>query len=148
MKKLKTWQLILLIVFYPIGIIYFIVWLINKNKKPVTTVPPQQLNILREFHSKVVGVTFANDNGTSRQDIIRRCKTGDDLVFKPTPTDKHPESIGVFNNRGEQLGNVSADTAHELITKYPTNPMKVIITDITGGGDKNYGCNFLITIYR
>lgn len=32
MKKLKTWQFVLLIIFYPIGIIYFIVWLLNKNK--------------------------------------------------------------------------------------------------------------------
>ena len=32
MKKLKTWQFILLIIFYPIGIIYFIVWLMNRNK--------------------------------------------------------------------------------------------------------------------
>ncbi len=32
MKKLKTWQFVLLIIFYPVGIIYFIVWLCNRNK--------------------------------------------------------------------------------------------------------------------
>lgn len=32
MKKLKAWQIVLLIIFYPVGIVYLIVWLINKNK--------------------------------------------------------------------------------------------------------------------
>lgn len=36
MKKLQTWQLVLLIVFYPIGIIYFIVWLCKRNKQQTT----------------------------------------------------------------------------------------------------------------
>lgn len=148
MKKLKTWQLILLIIFYPIGIIYFIVWLINKNKKPVNSVPPQQLNTIREFHSKVVGVTFNNSNGTSRQEIIKKCKPGDDLVFKPTPTPEYPESIGVFNAHGEQLGFVNAELAHELITKYPRNPMKVVVSEVTGREYNNCGCNILITIYK
>ncbi len=33
MRKLKTWQLVLLIIFYPAGIVYFIYWLCNKDKK-------------------------------------------------------------------------------------------------------------------
>ena len=32
MKKLKTWQKVLLIIFYPVGIVYFIVWLCKRNK--------------------------------------------------------------------------------------------------------------------
>ncbi len=57
MKKLKIWQFILLIIFYPIGIIYFFVWLLRKSKlkkesavnKPiqceiVTKVPAENIN--------------------------------------------------------------------------------------------------------
>lgn len=33
MKKLERWQFILLIILYPIGIIYFCVWLYRRNKK-------------------------------------------------------------------------------------------------------------------
>lgn len=33
MKKLKTWQIVFLVIFYPIGIIYLIVWLCNQGKK-------------------------------------------------------------------------------------------------------------------
>lgn len=32
MRKLKTWQLVLLIIFYPVGLVYFIIWLCKKNK--------------------------------------------------------------------------------------------------------------------
>ena len=150
-KKLKTWQLVLLIIFYPVGIVYFIVWLCNRNKKPATnnvSVDSSKLTVLREFHTKVVGVTFNNDNGTSRQAILRGCRVGEDIIFKPVPTKEYPDAIGVFNARGQQLGHISAELAQELKTKYPTNPMKVVIAGLTGGeSDKSYGCNLHITIY-
>lgn len=44
MKKLKTWQLVLLIIFYPVGIIYFIVWLSKRNKSGATAQKPSQAN--------------------------------------------------------------------------------------------------------
>lgn len=34
MRKLKTWQLVLLIIFYPVGLVYLIVWLCKRNKQP------------------------------------------------------------------------------------------------------------------
>lgn len=34
MKKLKTWQLVLLIIFYPVGIAYFIYWLCKRKSTP------------------------------------------------------------------------------------------------------------------
>lgn len=33
MKKLKIWQFVLLIIFYPIGIVYFLIWLYKKIKE-------------------------------------------------------------------------------------------------------------------
>ncbi len=160
MKKLKTWQLVLLIIFYPAGIIYFIVWLCNRNKQPAY-IPPastapdnvmhidtSKLTVLEDFHSKVVGVTFNNDDGTSRQNIIKSCKVGDDIILKPVPTKEYPDAIGVFNNCGQQLGHLKAELAAEIKNKYGYNPMSVSISNITGGGDKSYGCNLHIIIYE
>ncbi len=159
MKKLKTWQLVLLIVFYPVGIIYLIIWLCNKNKKAMPQYnyshkPTQsikfdtsKLPVVRDFHTKVVGVTFGNDDGSSRQDIIRKCNIGDDLVLKPTPSKEFPESIGVFTVDGKQLGNLNADLSNEIHKEYRENFMSVVIANITGGGDYNYGCNLHIIIY-
>lgn len=148
MKKLKTWQKVLLIIFYPVGIIYFIVWLCNRNNGGGTAAPATaKLSVLRDFNTKIVGVTFGNDDGSSRQAIIKKSKEGEDIILKPVPTDEYPDAIGVFNKRGEQLGHISAELATELKNKYSNNPMSVTINNITGGGDKNYGCNLHIIIY-
>lgn len=151
MKKLKTWQFVLLIIFYPIGIIYFIVWLMNRNKTDnsgAVRVDSSKMKIVRDLHTKVVGVTFSNSDGTSRQEIVRKCKAGDELIFKPTPSTEYPDAIGVFNSKGQQLGNVSAELAEELKYKYPTNPMRVYVESVTGGEGKNYGCNIRLTIFE
>lgn len=143
MKKLKPWQIILLVIFYPVGIVYFIIWLCKRNKKPAA---PSR-SIVRDFNSKVVGVTFGNDDGTSRQEIIKSCNPGDDLILKPVPTTEYPDAIGVFTKSGKQLGHINAELAAELKSDYPNNPMSVTVNNITGGGDKTYGCNIHIIIY-
>lgn len=146
MKKLKTWQFVLLIIFYPVGIIYFIVWLCKRNKTP--TVSIEQRNIIRDMHSKVVGVTFGNDDGTSRQAYIEKLKPGDELILKPMPTPDYPNAIGVFTVGGKQIGYVKDELAVALVNEYPKNLMQVTVANITGGGDKNYGCNIHIVIYE
>lgn len=140
MKKLKPWQIVLLVIFYPVGIVYFIIWLCKRNT-------PKKKNILREFNTKVVGVTFGNDDGSSRQAIIKSCKEGEKITLKPVPTAEYPDAIGVFNKRGKQLGHVNAELASEIKYKYINNPMSITVNNITGGGDKNYGCNLHIIIY-
>ena len=147
MKKLKPWQIVLLVIFYPVGIIYLIVWLCKRNKQPAAASSAPR-SVLRDFNTKVVGVTFGNDDGTSRQEIIKACKPGDDIIFKPVPTAEYPDAIGVFNAKGQQLGHLGADLAADLKNKYPNNPMRVTVNEITGGGDKNYGCNLHIIIYQ
>ncbi len=147
MKKLKTWQKVLLVIFYPVGIVYFIVWLCNRNKSGAGAVGSSKLSVIRDFNTKVVGVTFGNDDGSSRQEIIKNSKAGEDIIFKPVPTADYPDAIGVFNKRGQQLGHLNAELAAEMKNKYTNNPMSVTINNITGGGDKNYGCNLHIIIY-
>lgn len=157
MKKLKPWQTVLLVIFYPVGIVYLIIWLYKRNNK-TTTIPSavsedakhiniNKLTIERDFHTKVVGVTFNNDNGTSRQMIIKQCCPGDDIILKPLPTEKYPDAIGVFNKQNQQLGHLSQSLAEEIKYKYGFHPMSVKISNITGGGENNYGCNLHIVIY-
>ena len=146
MKKLKPWQIVLLVIFYPVGIVYFIIWLCKRSKAP-TAPTTEPRSVVRDFNSKVVGVTFGNADGSSRQEIIKSCKSGDDLIFKPVPTAEYPDAVGVFTKTGKQLGHLNAELAAELKNRYPNNPMSVTINDITGGGEKNYGCNIHIVIY-
>lgn len=157
MKKLKAWQIVLLVIFYPVGLVYLVVWLCKRNKQPTApsaapagaaNIDVNKLVVERDFHTKVVGVTFNNDDGTSRQAIIESCKPGEDIILKPVPTKEYPDAIGVFNKKGQQLGHLGAELASEIKTKWGHNPMSITIAALTGGGDRAYGCNLHIIIYQ
>lgn len=156
MKKLKAWQIVLLVIFYPIGIIYLLVWLASRDKQQTEAAPAAaaasapQLEVLTDFYSKVVGVTFNNDDGSSRQKNIAACKAGQGVIFRPVEVKGHPEAVAVFTENGKQLGNLNAELAAELRGKYATNAMQATIAEVTGGaGDKpTYGCNLHIIIYK
>ncbi|MBQ8965886.1 hypothetical protein [Ruminococcus sp.] len=109
---------------------------------------PKPKEIYTEFHTKVAGVTFKNDDGSDRQKIVKKCKEGQAVYFRPVPTEEHPKAIGVFTSGGKQLGHVSSSIADDLIFLYPNNPAKVTIANITGGNGKNYGCNLFVQIIR
>lgn len=151
MKKLKGWQIALLIIFYPAGIVYLIVKICNKNKaKPApAAVSKSSLSVESDFYTKVAGVTFDNADGTSRQSIIKKCSPGEDVIFKPMPSKEYPDAIGVFTAKGKQLGFLKAELAHEMKYQYGTNPMSATISDITGGDNgKSFGVNLHIVIYK
>ena len=129
---------------------------IKRNKEiaamPASAAPPvaspKSSAVLRDMHSKIVGVTFGNDDGTSRQAYIKKLKPGEELIVKHMPTSEHPEAIGVFTKKNKQLGYLNADLAAEINDRYANNTIKVTVSDVTGGGDKNYGCNIHIVIYE
>ena len=142
MKKLKAWQIVLLVIFYPVGLVYLIVWLCKRNKQPIApsaaptgaaSIDVNKLVVERDFHTKVV---------------IESCKPGEDIILKPVPTKEYPDAIGVFNKKGQQLGHLGAELASEIKTKWGHNPMSITIAALTGGGDRAYGCNLHIIIYQ
>lgn len=118
----------------------------DKSKQPAVCVDTSRVE--KDFFSKVVGVTFNNDDGSSRQQIISKLKAGDELVFRPVSVQGHPEAVGVFTTGGKQLGHLTAELAGELKNKYPTNPVSATVAQVTGGGDRSYGCNIHIVIYQ
>ncbi len=151
MKKLKPWQIVLLIIFYPVGIIYMIVYLCKKKSSSpaANSFDISTATVERDFRTKVVGVSFKNSDGSDRQEIIRSCRSGEDIVLKPTPSKEYPDAIGVFTKSGKQIGNLNADLAHDMKYKYGTNPMSCAICDIHGGEDNRYlGVNLHIVIYK
>lgn len=168
MKKLKTWQIVLMIIFYPIGICYMIYWLYQKyeanrataqTSAPTSKFAPQKesptrfdmskAKVLRDFHTKVAGVTFLNADGSKRQDIIRSLPVGSDVVFRPMAMKDHPEAIGVFTTSGKQIGFLGKQLAIEMRDKYAQNPMSAVVAGINGGEEgKSLGCNLHIIIYE
>lgn len=107
----------------------------------------QQHPMREELRTKVVGVSYANQDGTSRQPIIAGCHSGDPVYlhfywYKGNP------AYAVYTDGG-QIGNLSAELAEYLYTKYGKNAIfHAGIINITGGDAGRYfGCNLVIRVY-
>ena len=135
MKKLKTWQIVLLIIFWPVGI-WYLVTHSNKNRE-----------VVKEFSSNVVGCIYPNGDGTSRQTYITEIKEGDDLFFKPAPTEEYPDSIGVFTKAGKQIGVVEYKLLNELRGMYANNDASVTVGQVLHS-EHGLGVSMRIKVYK
>ena len=107
----------------------------------------------RSFHTKVVGVTFQNDDGSSRQRILKRCRKGEHLVLVNTPIPEDRNAVAVRRaSTGEQLGYLSRELAAEIAPKLRRGVrITAEIASLTGGGlifKRTRGCNIKITIWE
>lgn len=66
--------------------------------------------------SKVVGVSKTNDDGTDRQEIIKREVAEDDLLqFELDPDNEFdPNAVKVLSKLGNQIGYLSRETAERV----------------------------------
>lgn len=125
--------------------------------------PDPSLPHFRLFHTKIRGVTFTNNDGASRQQIIRRwCRSGDALYLSRDP--KNPVDRNAIQVRrilrsddpnnprlGEQLGYLSRELAEELAPMMDNQRLVLMaqITDVTGGNDgESFGVNIQVNEYR
>ena len=132
MKKLKTWQIVLLVIFYPVGICVLIyrLWKKNELKKEAAEAARLQAEekarkeaereearrreeayratLNREIF-RVVGVTFKNPGGRSRQTILREIKREEPSTYSFSLRKYDFEgkpAVGVFYGE-EQVGSIS-----------------------------------------
>ena len=101
-----------------------------------------------EYKTKIVGVTFKNDDGTSRQDIIESCTEGESLSLEHYYY-KDEDAFKVTNVYGEVLGNLKKELTERLIEKYDAGAIEasdVEILNITGEDKGTLGVNIKITI--
>lgn len=76
------------------------------------------------IHSRVAGVTFSNDDGSSRQEILSRMSKHRKLRFRDAATEDHPNAITVHNVKGEQLGFLPSEIS-EYIRGKEIDPSKL-----------------------
>ena len=103
----------------------------------------------KSFIAKVVGVTYPNDDGTDRQEILSQCLCGESVAFYWHEFCGAP-ACAVITDYG-QIGYLRAELAAELNMEYGGDEyiIEAHISDITGGFDGlSYGCNLMISIYR
>lgn len=126
---------------------------------PAPTVPtgPQYEHI----HIKVAGVTFSNDDGMDRQQLLRKIKYGKapfedndnlDVALKvqtfTNSDDIEEPAVGVYVNE-YQIGFVPKDLIKDVMYALDQPTATITAIDISGGGTHNgtkypYGCKVVI----
>lgn len=108
-------------------------------------------DIVKTYQTKVVGVSFKNENGTSRQAFLEYAYPGEALAFKEFDYYGDP-AYAVFTKHSEEIGRIKKELAADIHDFIESDERELImygkIKDITGGeeeGQENYGCN--ITVY-
>ncbi len=99
------------------------------------------------IRTKLAGVSFDNNDGTSRQAILSRLNPGDALMLRDGATSDHPESIAVYNCPNFELcGYLSAAMAKRIRSEYANyEDLDVSVLEVTGGSDGVLlGCNIAI----
>lgn len=135
-------------------IIYGALWLrrLNKEKKEAKKAPPQQPKQVApvlppdayEFRRyKVVGVTFDNDDGSSRQEILKQMHFREPPYNKPfdlelRPYDYEGEQAVAVCAAGQMIGNISRDDLPEVLGNWKRTTA-ICDVDVYGGGAAPYG---------
>lgn len=67
------------------------------------------------YRAILAGVTERNDDGTSRQELVRNCRIGEPLMLIADPLNKFGRNaIMVCRSNGQQLGFIAADFAETV----------------------------------
>jgi hypothetical protein len=120
--------------------------------KRVAKVKAPPLMTDRQFYSKIAGVSFKNDNGVARQDIIRtHCRAGMELhLMRVHDIPGNPNAVAVFVRACQkygQIGHITSDAASDVSEHMDRDlEVGVLIAEVTGGGDRFLGVNISISL--
>lgn len=111
---------------------------------PATVKPDSGSRIAETIRTKVVGVTFDNEDGENRQDVLSRMSGDEDITVEKYTYNGEPAA---YIKWGEKIiGNLSADLAKDLARKYPKARYAAEILEISGGGVHTFGCNIELDV--
>ena len=107
----------------------------------------QKHRLTESFRTKVVGVTFRNDDGSSRQPILAKCHSGDPVALKLYFYEGLP-AFAVVTENG-QIGTLSQEEATRLYTRYGDSAIyRAEIDHVSGGySGRNFGCVVSVEVY-
>jgi len=110
--------------------------------------PENSSEIFKTFNTKIVGVTYQNKDGSSRQNIISKCRLNEKLILIPEIY-KENYAIMVCRENFEQLGYLNSVLAEEISDLMVRRKSRVDakISTLTGGNGKTRGVNVEIIKY-
>lgn len=99
--------------------------------------PPELAHLEVEDHYvvRVAGVSHQNDDGSSRQEIIGRCKVPEILELRRQPNHRHDKNaIQVLRQNGEMLGFIPKDEARLMAPQLDKGRRYVAVLITLDGG--------------
>lgn len=120
-------------------------WYTIGNSVAITlssTIGDTQQAIMKNFIAKVVGVTYPNDDGSSRQKYLSQCKVGEQVDLIPDKNQHDKNAIKVVR-KGKQLGYLSRLCAR--ITRKKSNSNRMAHIAEIGKYNNIYYAKLLIT---
>lgn len=108
-------------------------------------------NPIGEIPTSIFGVTYKNDDGTNRQELLKYRESGEYIILEYDLMVDYSKSIKVCTTKGLQLGEISIYLAPCLIEYIRSNHHLVAqISELTGGTieQPTRFCNILIKIYE
>ena len=97
-----------------------------------TVTPVSGGKVVDTIRTKIVGVTFENEDGENRQDILGRMSGDEEIEIEKYTYKGKPAAYVKWGNK--ILGNLSAELAEDLARKYPNARYTAEILEISGGG--------------
>ena len=116
------------------------------DEKPAPHVTPASTNerIAETIRTKLVGVTYDNEDGENRQDILSSMTGNEEIEVEKYIFNGEPAAYVKCGNK--VLGNLAAELAKDLAGKYPDARYTAEILEISGGGVHTFGCNIELNI--
>lgn len=99
------------------------------------------------LHTRILGTTFVNENGSSRQSILASLAVGDMVVCRSIIKNAS-DSVGVFTLRGKQIGYLDASFVRAMRECYPNRRIGVRVEQLSGGSGIPYTCDVRVAVYR
>jgi len=97
--------------------------------------------------TKLVGVSFRNQDGTERQELIKSLNPSEILYIEPEPTNPFDKNSHIIKNKdGNILGHINRSLALELSEKVKNNEKILGIKEwkVTGSDKHTLGINIMI----
>ena len=99
------------------------------------------------LHTRLLGTTFANPDGSSRQSLLAGTTEGDVLVCRTLSQREAVETVGIFTIRGRQLGYLDTSFVRLIREQYPNRRIGVCVEQVKGGQGLPYTCDLRVTVF-
>lgn len=120
----------------------------SDGKAPISAPQMSEPQITCYLRTRLVGSTFLNVDGTSRQRNLAATSVGDILICRTRTYRYAPDTVAVYTLDGKRVGQLDASFTRMLREQYPNHRIGVCVEALRGGGALPYICDLRVAVYR